>query len=153
MPIRLGDTDLDGFPDLLFVAATSEGHTPKLLVSEPCTRGLAGCDANGRGRRGFRLVRKGTESLEAIKDARGVTLLDLDEDVRIYCFGFFVCSDHVGQGTLDVLVQRTGTQGEGTISFIHNNFYYDAFFLKAIGTFLEVCCNVCADDCSSQWRV
>lgn len=115
LPVRLGDTDLDGFPDLLFVAATSDGHTPKLLVSEPCARGLPGCDEYGHGRRGFRLVQKGTESLEAIKDARGVTLLDLDED-----------------GTLDILVQRTGTQGEGTISFIHNNFYYDAFFLKAI---------------------
>lgn len=78
----MGDTDLDGFPDLLFVAATSDGHTPKLLVSEPCARGLPGCDGYGHGRRGFRLVQKGTESLEAIKDARGVTLLDLDEDVR-----------------------------------------------------------------------
>ncbi|KAL4065217.1 hypothetical protein J3A83DRAFT_4360504 [Scleroderma citrinum] len=115
LPIRLGDTNLDGFPDLLFVAASSGGYTPKLLVSGPCTKGLAGCDENGRGRRGFKLVEKGTESLEAIKDARGVTLLDLNED-----------------GTLDILVQRTGTQGEGTISFIQNNFYYDAFFLKAI---------------------
>lgn len=115
LPIRLDDTNLDGYPDLLFVAATSDGHTPKLLVSEPCVKGLPGCDESGRGRRGFRLAQKGTESLEAIKDARGVTLLDLDED-----------------GTLDILVQRTGTQGEGTISFIQNNFYYDAFFLKAI---------------------
>ena len=32
------------------------------------------------------------------------------------------------------MVQRTGTQGEGHILFIQNNFYYDAFFLKAIGT-------------------
>lgn len=31
------------------------------------------------------------------------------------------------------MVQRTGTQGEGRISFVQNNFYYDAFFLKAIG--------------------
>lgn len=33
------------------------------------------------------------------------------------------------------MVQRTGTQGEGHILFVQNNFYYDAFFLKAIGTF------------------
>ena len=37
------------------------------------------------------------------------------------------------QGTLDLLVQRTGEQGSGTNSFVHNNFFYDAFFLKAMG--------------------
>lgn len=37
------------------------------------------------------------------------------------------------QGTLDVMVQRTGRQNEGNIVFVQNNFYYDAFFLKAIG--------------------
>ncbi len=30
------------------------------------------------------------------------------------------------------MVQRTGDQGEGNIVFVQNNFYYDAFFLKAI---------------------
>ncbi|KAI6097916.1 hypothetical protein EV401DRAFT_2040044 [Pisolithus croceorrhizus] len=115
LPIRLGDTNLDGFPDLMFIVASGDVRTPKLLVSEPCAKGLPGCDQNGRGRRGFRLVHKDIESLEAIRDARGVTFVDLDED-----------------GTLDILVQRTGAQGEGTVSFIQNNFYYDAFFLKAI---------------------
>ncbi|KAG6328098.1 hypothetical protein ID866_10991 [Astraeus odoratus] len=115
LPLRLGDTNVDGFPDLLVISATSDAYTPKLLESRPCARGLAGCDENGNGRRGFKLVQKGAESLEAIRDARGVALLDLDED-----------------GTLDILVQRTGAQGEGSISFIQNNFYYDAFFLKAI---------------------
>jgi integrin alpha FG-GAP repeat containing protein 1 len=37
------------------------------------------------------------------------------------------------QGTLDVMVQRTGDQQQGTVLFVQNNFYYDAFFLKAIG--------------------
>ncbi|KAF8558491.1 hypothetical protein OG21DRAFT_1405058 [Imleria badia] len=115
LPVRLGDTNLDGFPALLVIAATADRHTPKLLISEPCTKGLAGCDANGEGRRGFRLLQKGAESLEAIYDARGVTYIDMDED-----------------GTLDVVVQRTGAQGHGTVTFIQNNFYYDAFFLKAI---------------------
>ena len=36
------------------------------------------------------------------------------------------------QGTLDVMVQRTGEQGQGNVLFVQNNFYYDAFFLKAI---------------------
>lgn len=82
LPVRLGDTNLDGFPELLVIAATADRHTPKLLISEPCTKGLAGCDANGQGRRGFRLLQKGAESLEAVYDARGVTFMDMDEDVR-----------------------------------------------------------------------
>lgn len=31
------------------------------------------------------------------------------------------------------MVQRTGEQGQGNVLFVQNNFYYDAFFLKAIG--------------------
>jgi hypothetical protein len=30
-------------------------------------------------------------------------------------------------------VQRTGKDGHGRLLFVQNNFYYDAFFLKAIG--------------------
>lgn len=37
------------------------------------------------------------------------------------------------QGTLDIMVQRSGKQGQGTILFVQNNVFYDAFFLKAIG--------------------
>ncbi len=31
------------------------------------------------------------------------------------------------------MVQRTGEQGHGRVLFVQNNFYFDAFFLKAIG--------------------
>jgi hypothetical protein len=31
------------------------------------------------------------------------------------------------------MVQRTGSQDGNKVLFIQNNFYYDAFFLKAIG--------------------
>jgi integrin alpha FG-GAP repeat containing protein 1 len=31
------------------------------------------------------------------------------------------------------MIQRTGQQGQGNVLFVQNNFYYDAFFLKAIG--------------------
>ncbi|KAI6158884.1 hypothetical protein EDD17DRAFT_1888220 [Pisolithus thermaeus] len=117
LPIRLDGANLGGFPDLMFIVANGDVRTPKLLVLEPCAKGLPGCDQYGRGRRGFRLVHKDTESLEAIRDARGVTFMDPDED-----------------GTLNILVQRTGAQGKGTVLFIQNNFYYDAFFLKAIAT-------------------
>ena len=34
------------------------------------------------------------------------------------------------------MVQRTGSQGQGNVLFVQNNFYYDAFFLKAIGMLL-----------------
>ncbi|KIK98838.1 hypothetical protein PAXRUDRAFT_632706 [Paxillus rubicundulus Ve08.2h10] len=115
LPIRLGDANLDGFPDLLLISATGGVHTPKLLFSEPCTKGLPGCDENGQGRRGFGLVTRGAEDMESVRDARGATFFDMDED-----------------GTLDIVIQRTGGQGQGTVSFIQNNFYYDAFFLKAV---------------------
>jgi integrin alpha FG-GAP repeat containing protein 1 len=51
------------------------------------------------------------------------------------------------QGTLDVVVQRTGDQGKGTVLFVQNNFYYDAFFLKAIGesVFDDVRCNLLSE--------
>ena len=42
------------------------------------------------------------------------------------------------QGSLDILVQRTGVTGQGKITFIQNNIYYDAFFLKAIGLLILI---------------
>jgi integrin alpha FG-GAP repeat containing protein 1 len=61
------------------------------------------------------LENEGGKLLQAVKDARSLSFLDMDED-----------------GTLDILVQRTGSAGHGNFLFIQNNFYYDAFFLKAI---------------------
>ncbi|KAJ3892409.1 hypothetical protein GG344DRAFT_87791 [Lentinula edodes] len=111
--IKLGDANLDGFPDMLLVVSTSQGRTPKMVYSVPCARGIIGCDANGK--RGWQVVKKGVESLEEVKDARGISFVDMDED-----------------GTLDLMVHRTGDSGQGNILFVQNNFYYDAFFLKAI---------------------
>jgi hypothetical protein len=98
LPIKLGDANLDGFPDLLFIVFNpSDGsQTPKLLFSEPCAKGLGGCDEKGQGRRGFQLITKGAETLEAVKDARGVAFLDMDEDVGIEmsqngAYGLTVC--------------------------------------------------------------
>jgi integrin alpha FG-GAP repeat containing protein 1 len=86
----------------------------RLLISNPRARGVAGCAAPGV-RRGWRELRKGADALTGITDARVAVFVDLDED-----------------GTLDVVVQRTGEQGAGRILFVQNNFYYDAFFMKAI---------------------
>ncbi|KAK7449726.1 hypothetical protein VKT23_013201 [Stygiomarasmius scandens] len=116
LSLKLGDANLDGFPDLFFIVSTSAGTTPKLVYSVPCGRGVPGCAADGGGKRGWQVVgSKGTESLEAVKDARGVAFIDMDED-----------------GTLDMMVQRTGESRAGKVLFVQNNFYYDAFFLKAI---------------------
>ena len=107
---RTGDANLDGFPDLLLV---TDGRV-RLLLSTPCGRGVPGCSAMGA-RRGWREVTKGVEPLTSVTDARSAVFLDMDED-----------------GTLDVMVQRTGAQGAGRVLFVQNNFYYDAFFMKAI---------------------
>jgi len=53
--------------------------------------------------------------MNTVIDARGVAFVDIDED-----------------GTLDIMVQRSGNGGQGNVVFVQNNFYYDAFFLKAI---------------------
>ncbi|KAI0303281.1 hypothetical protein B0F90DRAFT_1709692 [Multifurca ochricompacta] len=119
---RTGDADLDGFPDWLLV---TEGRV-RLLLSVPCARGVPGCAASNA-RRGWREVRKGVEALANIVDARGAVFVDMDED-----------------GTLDVMVQRTGEQGEGRVLFVQNNFYYDAFFMKAI---------LLNGACSSGWCI
>ncbi|KAH9890573.1 hypothetical protein C8Q73DRAFT_793017 [Cubamyces lactineus] len=119
VPIKLGDVNQDGFPDFLAVVVTGTGshrpRTPQLVISEPCARGVPGCNQDGSGRRGWHVVKKDVDPLKNIQDARSVAFLDMDED-----------------GTLDIMVQRTGDQGEGNILFVQNNFYYDAFFLKAI---------------------
>ncbi|KAI6151172.1 hypothetical protein BKA82DRAFT_1004118 [Pisolithus tinctorius] len=46
LPIRLEGTYLDVFPDPIFTAASGGSHPPKLLASEPCAKGLPGCDQN-----------------------------------------------------------------------------------------------------------
>lgn len=118
VPLKIADANQDGFPDILAIVATHTGskttRTPQLAFSLPCGSGVGGCK-NGHGRRGWTVVTKGASPLRNIQDARSVAFLDVDED-----------------GTLDIMVQRTGEQGEGNILFIQNNFYYDAFFLKAI---------------------
>ncbi|KAG8681103.1 hypothetical protein FRC08_015836, partial [Ceratobasidium sp. 394] len=147
LPLRLGDANLDGYPDILAVAVGRAGvdRVPVLLYNRPgkhvsslslssavrrsfgsaqgllearnMTNGgeLEARAAKTGARRTFKPVTNGAEALSEITDARGVAFLDLDED-----------------GTLDVLVQRTGAQTGSRVTFIQNNFFQDAFFLKAI---------------------
>jgi len=71
---------------------------------------------------------KGIDPLAGITDARNAVFVDLDED-----------------GTLDIMVQRTGEQGAGRVLFVQNNFYYDAFFMKAIRTVISILPSVSPD--------
>ena len=68
---QLGDANLDGFPDLVFIVFNPSDLSPtqKLLFSDPCTKGLGGCDKNGEGRRGFQFVTEVTKTLKAVQDA------------------------------------------------------------------------------------
>lgn len=81
--LRLGDMDLDGFPDIVSIVVHKNGAaTPHLLLSTPCGSGPAGCGSSiGRS---FKVLSRNTEVLEDITDARGVALLDIDEDVHLH---------------------------------------------------------------------
>ena len=83
IPLKLGDANLDGFPDILLISVTGKTKTPKLLWSVPCAKDVPGCDSEGRGTRGFKLATKDVETLEGITDARSVSFLDMDEDVGL----------------------------------------------------------------------
>jgi integrin alpha FG-GAP repeat containing protein 1 len=84
VPLKLGDANLDGFPDLLMVAVSETDHrTPFLVSNVACTRGLPGCGERGDGRRGWSLVRNGASSLDEVEDAAGVAFLDMAEDVSL----------------------------------------------------------------------
>ena len=142
VPLKIGDLNLDGFVDIIPIIATPSPDdrsklvkTPKILGSVACKKGVAGCGPNGRGRRGWSVLGRDNNVLEEFKDARGVVLIDIDEDVSLDPFRYHypMISEPLLQGTLDVMVQRTGEQGQGNVGFVQNNFYYDAFFLKAIG--------------------
>ncbi|KAF8352219.1 hypothetical protein F5887DRAFT_874393 [Amanita rubescens] len=115
LPLKLGDANLDGFPDILMITVSGRERIPALLFSTPCSPGVAGCSSADSEKHGWTVAKNNARVLSDIKDARSVSFLDVDED-----------------GSLDILVQRSGATGQGKISFIQNNIYYDAFFLKAI---------------------
>lgn len=88
VPIKLGDVNQDGFPDLLAIIASGTSsraeRTPALAYSVRCGKGVGGCTATGAGHRGFKQLDKGGEILGGIKDARGVAFIDMDEDVSAF---------------------------------------------------------------------
>jgi len=118
--LKIGDADIDGFPDILAIVSHFTQYRfdnkPWIMRSVPCDgKPLPGGGRCAKGRRTFELVMHNVVPLATIDDARGIAFLDLDED-----------------GTLDILVQRTGMQTNEKITFVQNNFFFDSFFLKAI---------------------
>ncbi len=93
LPIKLGDVNQDGFPDLLAILASGSASRPDripyIAYNVPCARGGAGCDENGKGKRAFKVLKRGGDVLGGIRDARGAAFLDLDEDVGFFFFRFF----------------------------------------------------------------
>ena len=79
--IKLGDANLDGFPDFLIITGSGKDRIPSLVYSVPCAVGVVGCGKDGLGDRGWKVATRGVESLQAVKDARSLSFLDMDEDV------------------------------------------------------------------------
>ncbi|GAA6012102.1 hypothetical protein JCM11491_001751 [Sporobolomyces phaffii] len=121
-PPQIGDYNIDGYPDLLILAsphAHPSQRVAKILQSRPCTPAHCSPAATRRGRRYYELMTgdgAGVEELDKFTDVEGVSWVDLDDD-----------------GSLDVVVQRSGQSGAARkVRFIKNNFFNDAFFLKAM---------------------
>jgi integrin alpha FG-GAP repeat containing protein 1 len=97
LPIRLGDYNVDGFPDLLLTIHNSTaapgggvlagsrkaGTQVKVLENVPCSKGVAGCEGKKDGR-GLKVGSgSGWEALDEIWDASGASWFDVDDDVSI----------------------------------------------------------------------
>lgn len=91
LPIRPGDFNVDGYPDLLFVIsndtavhsgmfAGSRGTQARIVQSVPCKKGVPGC--TGKQKRGYEVKSgKGWEVLDHLVDVTGASWVDIDDDV------------------------------------------------------------------------
>lgn len=141
IPLRIGDYNKDGYPDLLVIASTaSSAHqgSVALLESIPCSRKTCSQAETEKDRRAFTaVVGDSTTALNTINDAKSAIWLDIDED-----------------GTLDILVQRSGLSSGASrqFKFIRNNYFHDAFFLKTL-TSNGACDGVCVTDEGEKFEV
>jgi len=98
LPLRPGDFNVDGFPDLLLtihnstaapgVITRKAGHQVRVLENVPCGNGVAGCEGRKSGR-GFKVGGgSGWEVLDDIWDASGASWLDVDDDVPLTVSGW-----------------------------------------------------------------
>lgn len=97
LPIRVGDYNIDGYPDLLLLfynitaappgpfGGRKSGTQVKILENVACSTsggGVRGCERGHQ--RGLRLgFGKGWEALDGIWDATGASWMDLDDDVGL----------------------------------------------------------------------
>ncbi len=100
MPLKVGDYNQNGFPDILLLLVNStakpapgglfggsrgQGVQVKLLESKSCGKDVKGCENKvTTKRRTFEVVTgKGMGALDEIWDARSVSWLDIDENVSV----------------------------------------------------------------------
>lgn len=133
IPLALGDFDKDGFPDVLLLSVPpgqptdGSGKTSVHILrntrcgalADSATRDLcrkSSVDGDEEGR-WLVVETTATTALDRIDDARSASWVDVDED-----------------GSLDVVLQRgrRGDRGVRSVTFVQNNYFYDAFFLKAL---------------------
>ena len=79
LPLRIGDFNMDGHPDLLVVVAHRGGIQAKLLESLPCGPHHKECSVG----RTFRSPAKGSAALDAVLDVRVASFFDIDDDVSL----------------------------------------------------------------------
>lgn len=124
VPIRIGDENKDGYPDLLLLTVprgARPGQTrTHLLKSTACDkRGkAAGCTAHTRPEHRTFVRLPGT--LDTFSYVRSASFVDLDED-----------------GSLDIMLQslkptQLRTELARDVHFVQNNVFHDAFFLKTL---------------------
>lgn len=72
---------------------------------------------NVAGDKGVRtFIERKDDTLSGLENVQHAAFFDLYED-----------------GTLDIIIQKRGTDGSPMLTFLYNNFYNDAFFLKSLG--------------------
>jgi len=117
--LRIGDYNIDGFPDILVPLVGNQGPTTELWQNVECDVGLCGPIASAAERRAFMRVDSGVDALVSITNPYAATFFDLNEN-----------------GILDILVMCETTVAGKTsksIQVVFNNFFNDAFFLKTMG--------------------
>lgn len=117
--IRVGDFNLDRFPDLLVPVIDANGTTRiELWENVACTPATCSPDAVVAGRRTFQPISASlVGDLLSINGAFAAAAFDLDET-----------------GRLDMIVlTENKTTNQFGIGAVFNNFFNDAYFLKTLG--------------------